>query len=305
MPNTAQSHTANDANAVAVAADIGLISPIGRISRISPITAAADAAAANIDTPAPTAALDALVTFCDERSRRRHVKDFPGSVNGLQFAKHGPVRKIAAAVDAGLVPFQEAARIGADFLIVHHGLFWHPQQPVTDVIYEKYRVLLENDIAVYSCHLPLDAHQEIGNNAVLARELGLPVERWFLEYEGVPIAALCDTRAVSRAELAARLRMLFPRTYTGIEFGSETPARVAILTGSGRSALDALAAADCDTLITGELRQEHFNIAQERRWNLYPCGHYATETFGVAALAAEAAAKFGLPYEIISTGCPL
>lgn len=249
--------------------------------------------------------LDEIVRFCDERSRRRFVKDFPGSVNGLQFAKRNPVKKIAAAVDAGLVPFQKAAAIGADFLIVHHGLFWHPQQPVTESIYEKYRVLFENDIAVYSSHLPLDAHQEIGNNAVLAQKLGIPVERWFMEHEGVPMSALCDTRAITRSELAARLRMLFPDTYTGIEFGSEKPERVAILTGSGRSGLGLLASAGCDTLITGELREEHFNMAQEHRWNLYPCGHYATETFGVNALAKEAAEKFGLPFEFIHTGCPL
>jgi dinuclear metal center YbgI/SA1388 family protein len=253
----------------------------------------------------PTVSLEEIVRFFDERSRRRFVRDFPGSENGLQFAKRGPVRKIAAAVDAGLVPFQKAAQIGADLLLVHHGLFWHAQQPVTDVIYEKYRVLFENDIAVYSCHLPLDAHPEIGNNAVLAQKLDLPIERWFLEHEGVPMGALCDTRAINRSELAARLRMLFPYTYTGIEFGSATPARVAILTGSGRSALDALAAVNCDTLITGELREEHFNMAQEKRWNLYPCGHYATETFGVDALGREAAEKFGLPFEFITTGCPL
>jgi dinuclear metal center YbgI/SA1388 family protein len=249
--------------------------------------------------------LDSLVRFCDERSRRHAVKDFTGAVNGLQFAKRGAVKKIGAAVDAGRVPFEEAARRGIDFLIVHHGLFWHPQQPVTGAVYEKYRVLFENDIAVYSCHLPLDAHPEIGNNALLAAALGLTVERWFLPHEGVPMAALCAGGGISRAELGARLRTLFPNTYTGIEFGSERPARIAVLTGSGRAALDALAEVGCDTLITGELRQEHFNAAQENRWNLYPCGHYATEVFGVAALAKEAASRFGLPYEFIATGCPL
>jgi len=248
--------------------------------------------------------LEEIVRFCDERSRRRAVKDFPGAVNGLQFFKRGPVRKIAAAVDSGLVPFQEAARRGADFLIVHHGLFWNPQQPVTGAVYEKYRVLFDNDIALYSCHLPLDAHQEIGNNALLAAALGLRVERWFLPYEGVPMAALC-AGGIARDAFAARLKTLFPRTYTGIEFGSERPEKIAVLTGSGRSVLDALDAEGCDTLVTGELREEHFNMAQERRWNLYPCGHNATETFGVDALGREAAAKFGLPYEFIETGCPL
>ncbi|MDR1497070.1 MAG: Nif3-like dinuclear metal center hexameric protein [Puniceicoccales bacterium] len=257
------------------------------------------------DNDSAAVPLETLVQFCDERTRRHSVKDFPGALNGLQFGKRNPVHKIAAAVDSGLEPFREAARRNVDFLIVHHGLFWNPQQPVTGTIYEKYRVLLENDIAVYSCHLPLDAHPEIGNNARLAAKLNLPIENWFLEYEGVPIAALCDSHNITRSELTARLRMLFPRTYTGIEFGSPTPRRVAILTGSGRSALSALAAVDCDTLVTGELREEHFNAAQENRWNLYPCGHYATEVFGVTALAQEASARFKIPYEFIEMGCPL
>lgn len=248
--------------------------------------------------------LKELVHFCDGRSRRHEVTDFPGAVNGLQFGKRSPVRKIGAAVDAGLVPFREAARQGVDFLIVHHGLFWHPQQPVTGVVYEKYRVLMENDIAVYSCHLPLDAHPEIGNNALLAAALDLPVEDWFLPHEGVPMAALCKG-GIPRKELGVRLRTLFPDTFVAMEFGSEEPERVAILTGSGRSALGALAAAGCDTLITGELRQEHYNAAQENGWNLYPCGHYATEVFGVSALAREAATRFDLPFSFIATGCPL
>ncbi len=251
-----------------------------------------------------TVSLPTLVDFCDTRSRRREVRDFPGAENGLQFANRGTVKKIGATVDAGLVPFEEAARRGINFLVVHHGLFWNPQQPVTGAVYEKYRALIDHDIAVYSCHLPLDAHPEIGNNALLAARLNLSVEEWFLVHEGVPMAPLCRG-GILRSDLAARLRTIFPRTFTAIEFGSERPSRIAILTGSGRSALPHLAAAGCDTLITGELRQEHFNFAQEHRLNLYPCGHYATEVFGVAALAREAAEKFGLEYEFIATGCPL
>ncbi len=252
-----------------------------------------------------TAKLEDIVRYCDERTERDRIKDAPGAQNGLQFANRGAVKKIGAAVDAGLIPFREAARRGIDFLIVHHGLFWYPPQPVTGTIYEKYRVLFDNDIAVYSSHLPLDAHPEIGNNALIAAKLGLSVERWFVEMDGVPFSPLCAGNGITRGDLAARLRTLFPRTFTGIEFGGERPEKIAIFSGSGRSGLEHLQAAGCDTFITGELRQEHFNMAQENRWNLYPCGHYATEVFGVAALAKEVAGKFGLEYEFIATGCPL
>ena len=108
----------------------------------------------------------------------------------------------------------------------------------------------------------------------------------------------------SRKVLRKRLEAFFPHV-TAIEYGPEYLSNVAILTGSGRSTLPHLNAQGTHTLITGELRQEHFNIAQEAGLNLYCCGHYATETFGVKALAAEVAAKFNLDWEFIATDCPL
>ncbi len=248
--------------------------------------------------------LQEIVHFCDTRVRRAHIRDFPGAENGLQFANNGNVTKIGSAVDAGLVPFKKAVAAGVDFLIVHHGLFWEPHIPVTNAIYEKYRTLIEGNLAIYSSHLPLDAHREIGNNALLAAKLELTVEDFFLEYEGTPIAALAKATG-NRRELAERLRNLFPDTFKAIEYGSWQPQRVAILTGSGRSALAELKKHGTDTLITGELRQQHFNIAQELQLNLYVCGHYATETFGVAALADEVATHFGIEKTFIKTDCPL
>ena len=252
----------------------------------------------------PMPKLNEVVTFCDQASRRAEITDFPGAWNGLQFANQGTVNKIGAAVDAGLHPFRQAAALAIDFLIVHHGLFWGDQQPITENTYEKFAVLYKCNCAVYSSHLPLDCHPELGNNAILARKLGLSADAWFLEHEGNPIAALAKS-SYTRDELKGRLKALFPDTFTAIEFGSTQPDRVAILTGSGRSALTELKQQDCDTLITGELRQQHFNYAQEHKLNLYPCGHYATETFGVKALAQLTAEHFGLDWEFIDTGCPL
>lgn len=248
--------------------------------------------------------LNDIVNYCDTRVRRAEIRDFPGAENGLQFANQGKVSKVGAAVDAGTVPFRKAIEAGVDFLIVHHGLFWEKHIPVTESVYEKYRLLIENNLAVYGSHLPLDAHPEIGNNAILAQKLELTIEHFFLEHEGTPIAALARAPE-SRAILAERLKGLFPNSFTAIEYGSSTPQRVAILTGSGRSALPYLKAQGTDTLITGELRQQHFNLAQEHGFNLYACGHYATETFGVDALAREVAERFNLEYVFIPTECPL
>lgn len=248
--------------------------------------------------------LDSLVRFCDLRVRRLEVADFPGSENGLQLQNNGKVTRIAAAVDAGLIPFQKAVAAGADFIIVHHGLFWNPLQPIIGPYYDKLKTAMDGNLAVYSSHLPLDAHPEIGNNSLLADALGLSVDDWFLEHEGTPIAAIASGIS-DREALKDRLRSVFPGGFNAIEFGRTDLGKVAILTGSGRSALTELKAYEIDTLITGELRQEHFNFAQEQQLNLYTCGHYATEVFGVKALASECAEKFGLDWSFIGTDCPL
>lgn len=247
--------------------------------------------------------LEAIVSYCDARVNRAGVPDFPGACNGLQFQNSGSVTKIGAAVDAGTFVFEEAARRGIDLLIVHHGMFWEAQNPVAGTIYTKFKTLFENNLAVYSSHLPLDAHREIGNNALLAKALGAEVLDWSLEYEGAQFAAICA--GMPRARLAGILKKLFAGTFKAIEFGSESPAKIALLCGSGNSAMPALESLDCDTLVTGELKQEFFTVAQEKGFNLYPCGHYATEKFGVCALAAEVAEKFALSWEFIETHCPL
>lgn len=251
------------------------------------------------------ATLSEIVNFCDERSRRASIKDFDGAFNGLQLENSGEVTKIGAAVDAGQLPFEAAIAAGIDFLICHHGLFWTPPTPLTGASYKKIKTAMDANLAVYGAHLPLDAHPEIGNNALLAKALGLDRIGSFLPYEGNDMATVAAGPAGGREELATKLKVLFPETYQGIEYGSANPQRIGILTGSGQSAVPQLKANGIDTLVTGELRQHHFNMAQELGLNLYPCGHYATEVFGVKALATEAAAKFGLDWAFIEQPCLL
>ena len=244
-----------------------------------------------------------LARICDALTRRREIADFPGARNGLQFDARRPVRRIGAAVDAGTEVFARAAEAGVDFLVVHHGIHWKPTLPGAGVLRARRDALRRLDVSLYSSHLPLDAHPKLGNNAIIARRLGLEADRWFLDVDGTPIALLC--KGVPRATLSRRLRREYPRTFVAIEHGSARPRRVAILSGSGRSALPHLARLGCDTLVTGELREEHYNDAHEQGWNLYPCGHYATEVWGVRALAAELARQAGLPWTFVRTRNPL
>ena len=245
-----------------------------------------------------------LVDFCDLRTRRMEISDFPGAFNGLQLANDGSVSKIGASVDAGLEPFLGAVEADVDFLIVHHGLFWNPPIPLTGTSFQKIKLCLEGNLSLYGSHLPLDMHPEIGNNAILTKKLALEPEGTFLDYEGIDIGLLAKC-SLARDELKERIATLFPMGFHAMEFGSEKPERIAILTGSGSSAVEKILDAGSDTLITGELKQHHYNLAQELNLNLYVCGHYATETYGVDALAREAARKFGIPYQFIETGCPL
>ena len=248
--------------------------------------------------------LDEIVRYCDERTERAKVVDSPGAENGLQVSNDGNVSKIGAAVDAGMDPFRQAVSADVDFLIVHHGLYWTPPQPLVGHDYDKVKLLLDGNLALYGSHLPHDCHPEIGNNAILARKLELSPCGTFLPHEGIDIGLLAEG-IISRDDLRTRLDHLFPKGITSMEYGSVEPERIAILTGSGQSAVDQILDAGADTLVTGELRQHHFNLAQELHLNLYACGHYATETFGVDALAREASAKFNLPFEFIETPCPL
>jgi len=245
-----------------------------------------------------------VISYCDHRVCLPEIPDFEGAFNGLQIENNGVVSKIGASVDAGLVPFRTATEKQIDFLICHHGMFWTAPIPLTGSNYEKIKLCMNENLAVYGSHLPLDCHPEIGNNAILANKLGLEPCGSFLPYQGVDIGLL-TTSSYDRKELGNRLADLFGDRFHAMEYGMGKPEKIAILTGSGQSAVDQILDCGADTLITGELKQHHFNFAQELQLNLYTCGHYATERFGVDTLAREVSHQFDLPYEFIETDCPL
>lgn len=245
-----------------------------------------------------------LVTYCDTRTRRAAFEDAPAAFNGLQMSNRGTVSKIGAAVDAGVVPFQRAVAADIDFLIVHHGMYWDMPRPLVGPVYDRVATLVAGNCAVYSNHLPLDSHPQIGNNALLARELGLKTSRGFIPNAGGDIGRIAPSAGLTRSALRKKLEQLYPRV-VAIEYGSSSPREIAFCSGGGNSAVRALADAGVDTLVTGELREEFFNRAQEEKLNLYLCGHYATEVHAVKALAAEVARKFKLPWEFVATDNPL
>jgi dinuclear metal center YbgI/SA1388 family protein len=247
----------------------------------------------------PKAALAALVKHCDTLLRTATIGDYDGAVNGLQVENSGTVTRIAATVDASLATVKLAIKAKADLLIVHHGLFWSPSHPWTGKKYELLRALLENNIAVYSSHLPLDAHPKLGNNAQLAAALGFKKLRPFFPSHGQPIG-LQTTANISRDELTARLAHATGTKPRLIPGGPKVCRRIGFVTGGAGGDLKIAAAAGMDTFITGEGPHWTYALAEELGLNVLYGGHYATETFGVKALAAQLSAKFRVPWTFLN-----
>ena len=239
-----------------------------------------------------------IVAHCDQTLRTAAIGDYDGAVNGLQVENSGTVTRIAATVDASLATVKLAIAAKADLLIVHHGLFWSPAQPWTGKKFELMKQLVENNLAVYSSHLPLDAHPKLGNNARLASLLGLKNLKSFFFSHGQNIG-LKTSAKLSRAELAKRIERATGAKPKVIPGGQETCQRIGIVTGGAGGDLKQAAAAGVDTFITGEGPHWTYALAEELGLNVFYGGHYATETFGVKALAAELSKKFKLPWKFL------
>ena len=246
----------------------------------------------------PKASLAIIVKHCDRLLRTRDIGDYDGAVNGLQVENSGAVTRIAAAVDASLATVRLAIAARADLLIVHHGLFWSPSHPWTDRKYELLRLLLDHNLAVYSSHLPLDAHPKLGNNAQLCAALGFKNLRPFFQSHGQNIGFRSRTK-ISRDELAKRLHRATNAKPLLLPGGKSVCERIGVVTGGAGNELKRAAEEGVDTFITGEGSHWTFGVAEELGLNVLYGGHYATETFGVKALAAHIATKFRLPWTFL------
>ena len=239
-----------------------------------------------------------MVRYCDNLLRTASVQDYDGAANGLQVENRGAVTRIAATVDASLATVRLAATAKADLLLVHHGLFWTPAHPWTGRRYELLSCLLENDLAVYSSHLPLDAHPRLGNNARLCAALGLKKLRPFFLSHGQTIGFKAKAN-ISRAELINRLQRATRTESRVIPAGPERCRRIGVVSGGAGAELKQAAEEGVDTFITGEGPHWTYSVAEELGLNVLYGGHYATETFGVKALAGHLSRRFKVPWAFI------
>jgi dinuclear metal center YbgI/SA1388 family protein len=241
----------------------------------------------------------AIATRLDELLRTVEIPDYPSAHNGLQLDNRGEIRRIATAVDFSLHTVREVIRAGAQMLVVHHGMFWGGIQPITGVTYERIAQLISHDISVYSSHLPLDVHPELGNNAILARRLGLEPSSGFARYKTIDVG-LSGTADMSTAALVELSRQIAHEGGGEVVVpsfsGERRTRRWALCTGAGADSDTIREAIErgIDTMIVGE--GPHHTAVQARDHGVVViyAGHYATETLGVRAIGERLAKEFEL-----------
>lgn len=249
-------------------------------------------------------ALTDIVAALDGELRTAEITDYSGAHNGLQVTNRGGVLRVATAVDASRDTIRDAAAMGANLLVVHHGLFWSGVQPVVGVTYERLQLLFAHDIALYSTHLPLDCHPTLGNNVRLAQAFGLEPSAGFAEHKGFAIGVRGSADR-DTTELVQDIRV-FAESYGGSVRTSLPPQgrrtrQWAICTGGGANSdtLREAYALGVDTLIVGEGPHHTAVDAIEHNLCVIYAGHYATETLGVQAIGDWLERMFGLPHAFV------
>ncbi|WP_457638114.1 Nif3-like dinuclear metal center hexameric protein [Oceanithermus sp.] len=236
-----------------------------------------------------------LVAWLDDFLK---INDYPDiSLNGLQVEGGDEVERIAVAVDGVQATFDDAVAAGVDMLIVHHGLFWGKPLAVRGHVKKRIKTLLDAGISLYAAHIPLDAHPEVGNNAVLARELGMVDLEPFGTWQGIKIGFKGRFPVGTRLhDVADRLGQLTGMQSLVHQGGGDLVNSGGIVSGAAAWTLVEADEEGLDVFITGEPKHEVFHEAFERRMNVIYAGHYDTETFGVKALAARLQDEFGLEW---------
>jgi len=241
-----------------------------------------------------------LVDYLDSYLEVTSVTD--DAYNGLQVEGAAVIRKAVFAVDACLQTVQLAARAHADILIVHHGLLWGKgNEPITGILKERIALLLAHRMSLYASHIPLDCHNEVGNNVILAKRLGLEILGKYAAYKGTDIGVLArPKKSLKRSELVRKLEKTLRTRATTLPFGPAVVKTAGIVSGGAAFAVAETKSRGADTFITGEAEHVAYHFAREAKINMICAGHYATETVGVRALADHVRARFSIDCKFVS-----
>lgn len=235
-----------------------------------------------------------LIEYLDAYLNIAGVKDY--GPQGLQVESEAQeVDRVALAVDSAPAVIEAAAEWTADLLLVHHGLLWRLVEPIAGPLGLRVRMLLKHSMSLYSAHLPLDAHPEVGNNAVLARALNVSVDRWWHDVEGTPIGVFGKLPGpVPLDAFVASIEEYLRTIVRALTNGPDLVRDVAIVSGHGARAIGEASSIGADTFLTGETSHSDFWSAADHEVNVIFAGHYATETVGVKALGKHLENQFGL-----------
>jgi len=246
---------------------------------------------------------DEIVKFLDDTLRTAAVKE--KACNGLQVQGVGEVRRVGLAVDACLEAYERAVAAGCEMVVAHHGLLWGDAQPITGRLYEHVSFLVRHGLSLYGSHLPLDMHPELGNNAQLAKLMGLNEVAPFGEYHGEVIGFSGTLPApASTKELARRLGDALGCKPVVLEFGPEQVRRVAVVSGGAADMVEQAARAGLDAYVTGEPVHFAYQLSRELRTNVIYLGHYQSETLGVRALGRRLTERFGVENVFLNITAP-
>ena len=234
-----------------------------------------------------------LTRYLDEYFDVPAHPDYPGAMNGLQVECRRDIGRVALAVDACLYTIEEAASFQADILIVHHGLFWAPITPLMGMQYRRIAALIRAEVGLYSVHLPLDSHPEVGNNHVLCRRLGLQPDGRWAAFEGHPVGVTgCSSATVG--EMLLRVESTLGVQARLVGSPQAAASRIGIVTGAGSEHLREALELGLDLLITGEATHHSALLAEELGVHMILAGHYATETVGIQELGTHIEGRLGL-----------
>lgn len=222
------------------------------------------------------------------------------SLNGLQVEGKTEITKVVASVDASYNSLEMAIARGADLIVVHHGLFWGKELPITGPHKRRVKLLLDNDVSLYAAHLPLDGHQEVGNNWGLARKLGLDNLTGFVDVGGRPLGCKGTfTETMSLHELAELIERELGEQVMVHAGGPDPVSSLGIVTGGAAWEVVTAANEGLDAFLTGEPKHETFYESFERGISSLFAGHYMTETVGVQLLAQKLNEEFGLEHDFV------
>jgi dinuclear metal center YbgI/SA1388 family protein len=247
-----------------------------------------------------------LLGYLDELLSPAAFNDY--GPNGLQVPGRDEIQTVVTGVSASAELFRRAAEHGAGLVLVHHGIFWNGASlALSPAAKRRLQLLFEHDIALAAYHLPLDAHPEVGNNALLAAGLGCTSQEPFALHKGraIGVAGRFQGDGIAPGELVSRARELTGRDPLAFLAGPERVRTIGIVSGGGSSHLGDAIAAGHDAFLTGEPVERVMIEAQEERIHFIAAGHYATETFGVRRLGELLAERFGIRHVFVDIPNPI